>query len=53
MLVITLILFFTVGFSFLFSLMNSLNTQNTMNDTNIIQQVYPTQDQTQQKYTKY
>ena len=48
MLVITLILFFTVGFSFLFSLMNSLNTQNTMNDTNIIQQVYPTQDQTQQ-----
>jgi hypothetical protein len=47
MLIITLILFFTVGFSFLFSLANSIQKYNT-NYTNSIQQPITTQDQTQQ-----
>jgi len=46
--IIALIIFFAVGFSFLFSIFNALQNQNPINDINTIQQVYPTQDQTQQ-----
>jgi len=46
--IIILIIMFAVGFSFLFSIFNALQNQNLISDTNTIQQVVPTQDQTQQ-----
>jgi hypothetical protein len=46
--IIALIIFFAVGFSFLFSLFNTLQNQNPISNTNTIQEVVPTQDQTQQ-----
>lgn len=49
--IIILIIFAVIGFNFLFSLFNALQNQNSVNDTNTTQQVYPTQDQTQQDTT--
>ena len=49
--IIALIIFFAIGFSFLFSLFNALQDQNLINNTDTTQQVFPTQDQTQQVIT--